>query len=153
MVLVQAPAEVQRDRLALRRTRQYVNRLMQWNRAAHLMFQTRRAAMNGRDLSATNSHARICINPIRVWTRLFTPALLDQLRNSSAAPASVVVYADGESIAAAALDLEQQAVLNELTDYQPCTLAQWAAVSHAADRAELADRCNLLVELGLAAVY
>ena len=139
--------------MALRRTRQYVERLVRWNHEAHLLFQSRRAAMNDDiRLHAADSAARICINPIRVWTRLSTPALLHRVRNSSSAPASVIVFADGESVAAAALDLQEQAAFNELTDFQPCTMAQWAAVSQIADRGELAARCRQLIELGLAAV-
>ncbi len=47
--------------------------------------------------------------------------------------------------------LEGQVLVNELADYQPCTIAQWARLSALVDAPQLAALVRHLVGIGLVA--
>ncbi len=47
--------------------------------------------------------------------------------------------------------LEGQVLINELADYEPCTVAQWARLSALVDAQQLTELVRHLVEIGLVA--
>ena len=59
-------------------------------------------------------------------------------------------YAVGNEIAVAAFELEGQALVNELSDYQPCTLTDWIDVTRVLEPGQLIEFSRQLLRLGLA---
>jgi hypothetical protein len=144
-----SPTPEQQDYIACQRARHAIEDLARRNRLKHVRFQELRS-MNEQSLAEleTNHQLRAYLNPIRTWARFVTTALLD---DDSQPPANVLVFANGNEISTAVLELEGQALINELADYSPCTLGEWAALSQLADRDELVDLCRDLVDMGLIA--
>ena len=64
-------------------------------------------------------------------------------------PATVLLFAVGDRFAARVFELEGQTLINELADYQPCTLEQWSKLSALADLDQLVSLCKTLSESGL----
>ena len=91
---------------------------------------------------------RIHLNPIRVWSRFTTPALLD---DDAPLPADVVFFAARDTIRTAVLEADGRAMVEELASWGPCTLEEWAALSRHADREGIAALCRDLAEMGLVA--
>jgi hypothetical protein len=90
---------------------------------------------------------RVHLNPVRLQTRLHTPALLE----GEAPPADVLFFAVRDGVATAVLDPFGQELLRELAALGPCTLGLWAASTVLADRDSLEQLCRDLVDMGLAA--
>jgi hypothetical protein len=141
---------VQRDYVTCQRARHAIEEIARKNRIAYVRFQELSSIVY-QFVPQLDSHdeLRILLNPIRTWVTFETAELLDE---DVQPPSNVLCFATGGDIATAALELEGQALLNELVDYQPCTLAEWATVSTWADRDELNEFCRDLAEMGLVAI-
>jgi hypothetical protein len=139
----------QQDYVACQRARHAVENLARENRLKHIRFQELSGLTDQwlKELD-TNTELRVYLNPIRVWARFATPVFLD---DDATPPADVLFFAVGSEIHTAVLELEGQSLINELADYQPCTFAEWAAVSRHGDRADLIESSRDLAELGLLA--
>ena len=140
----------QADYISCQQARHAVEERARDHRLAHVRFQERYSLVEKwlADFDAA-SPLRLYLNPIRTWTKFISPALLDESANP---PAHVLFFAHNGEISSAVLELEGQALINELADYQPCTLAEWAAVSSAGDAAELTEMVRDLATMGLVAL-
>ena len=145
----QCPSSEQQDYITCQRARHATEELARKNRLKHIRFQEL-CSLTDRSLDEldSNTDLQVYLNPIRVWSRFDTLALLD---DDATPPANVLFYAAGEEIGTAVLELEGQALINELADFQPCTLNQWMALTNQADPTELVDTCRDLAEMGLVA--
>jgi hypothetical protein len=144
-----ALSPVELDHVACQRARHAVEALARRHRLAHVRFQelcSLAAELAGTLLA--NRDLFVYLNPIRVWTRFATPALLDA---GAAPPADVLFFPRGTQMTTAVLEPPGRQRLRELEEYAPCTLEQWSVLSGEADREELADLCRDLAEMGLAA--
>ena len=140
----------QADYVACQRARHTVEALARQNRAAHVAFQClcHLSRERGEEWEP-DDELMIHVNPIRVWTRFETAALLGA---AASPPADVLFFAlDGQSTSAE-LEPAGRELLAELVELAPCTLSSWAAVSQSADREGLASFCRDLAEIGLVAV-
>lgn len=140
---------VQQDYVTCQRARHQVENLARANRLKHVRFQELLTLAG--ELSTeleTNGQLHIHLNPIRTWAQFSTPELLDA---EAVPPCNVLFFASGREIGSAALELEGQALINELADYQPCTLDDWSSLSHLADREQLMELCCDLARMGLVA--
>lgn len=141
---------VQRDYVACQRARHTIEDIARDKRIAYVHFQELSSIVDQfLPQLGSQEELRILLNPIRTWVTFETSELLE---DDVQPPSNVLCFATRGDIATAALELEGQALLNELVDYQPCTLAEWAAVSTWADRDELKEFCRDLAEMGLVAV-
>jgi hypothetical protein len=139
---------VQSDYVACQHARHTVELLAEAHRKQHVQFQQLRQNAAGAEmlfLPATIVH----LNPLRAWARFQTTALLEE---DDEPPCDVLLLADGDELATAALELEAQALVNELADIEPCTIAQWAEHAGLADHDELIDLCSDLAVIGLVAL-
>ncbi len=97
---------------------------------------------------------RVHLNPIRVWTRFETAALLQP---NVPRPAEIVCYAADGEIRLAVLEAGGLEKVRELAAISPCTLDDWLtynarfAGNHPPPRRVLADLCRELASLGLVA--
>ncbi len=90
---------------------------------------------------------RVHLNPLRAWCR---PAATGRGPSASRVPAAaVLLFRVDDGYVTRSFDLESQALLNELADYQPCTLDQWANHSALASPDELVAFCDELARAGL----
>jgi hypothetical protein len=139
----------QRDYVTCQRARHAVEGIARKNRLKHVRFQElftlkdRTIEEVGRD-----DRLRIYLNPIREWSRFITEVLLD---DGAELPADVLFFPLGEEVNTAVMELEGQALLNELADFQPCTINEWFALGQQADRDELIETSRDLAEMGLVA--
>jgi hypothetical protein len=142
-------APEQQDAVACQRARHAIENLARKNRLKHVRFHERYSLVS-RWLGEleTNQDLQIHLNPIRTWTRFVSAALLD---DDTPPPANVLFFAVGSEVSTAVLELEGQALINELADYEPCTLSQWAALTQLADRDELVSLSRDLADMGLVA--
>lgn len=139
----------QLDYVACQRARHQIEMLARQHRMKHLRFQelATLAEELGSELES-NSGLKVHLNPIRTWARFSTPELLDE---EATPPCNVLFFAAGGDVGSAVLELEGQALINELADYQPCTLEDWADLSQLADREQLIELCRELAKMGLVA--
>ena len=140
----------QRDYVVCQQARHQIEELARRNRLALVRFQELRSNSD-RLVPRLRSQdgVQIFVNPIRTWTRFHTTELLD---GEAPAPADVLLFAVDGEIGTAFLELEGRALFNELVDYQPISLGQWAALSQLADRDELAELSCDLSAMGLVAL-
>ncbi len=89
------------------------------------------------------------LNPVRLWRQLQTTALLEA---TDTAPANVLFFAVQGEIRTAVFELEGQALVNELADFSPCTIAQWSALTACGDSEQLVESTYDLAEMGLVAL-
>jgi len=139
-----ALSDRQRDYISCLRAR----RAIQTQRGKQLSAHRRFVSMTDSAVDPADRRARIHLNPIRIWNRLLTTEFLDA---GATPPCNVLFFATPTDVSLAMFELESQVLLNELADFQPCTIEFWAAHSFA-DRSQLSRFCNDLVAMGLAAV-
>ena len=141
-------AEIQHDLVSCRAARVRLKRMSRDLFRQQLAFRVaqRRCQPEQHSLQR-RSGLRLQLNPIRTWARLLSRVMLDGVDP----PANVLFFATPSGPSAALLELEGQALLNELEDWQPCSLDEWAALSHVADRAQLLDFCLELSRMGIVA--
>jgi hypothetical protein len=140
---------VQADYVACQWARHTVELLAEARREQHVRFQSLRQAAEAQAETLLLPATVVHLNPMRAWARFQTTALLEE---DDEPPCDVLLFADGDELATAALELEGQALLNELADIEPCTIAQWAEVVGLSDTNELIDLCGDLLALGVVAV-
>ncbi len=139
----------QRDHVACQRARHAVEAAAKRNRAGHLRFQELwSGAARLADEIDRAPGLRVHLNPIRVWSRFTTPALLD---DDAALPADVLFFVARDTIRTAVLEAHGRILVEELASRGPCTLDQWAGLSRHADREGLVELCRDLAEMGLVA--
>ena len=140
----------QRDYISCQQARHAVEQRARRDRLAYVRFQELSSLVDellpqvGRD-----DRLRLWLNPTRVWATFETTELVDE---DVEPPVNVLFFGSRGAVASAVLELEGQALLNELADYQPCHISQWAEVSSWADRDELIEFARDLAEMGLVAI-
>lgn len=117
------PLPEQRDYIACQRGRHAVEALARANRLAHVRFQEllSMSFALANELE-TNRKLKLCLNPIRVWSRFETTELLDE---SATAPAEVVFFPVGGDIHTAILETDGLERVRELSSLGPSTLDEW----------------------------
>jgi hypothetical protein len=88
------------------------------------------------------------LNPANCWIRWTTE---DEPAAAKSSSGSALFFLDGDDLRGIRMPLEGQVLINELADYEPCTVAQWAALSALVDHAQLAQLVRHLVSVGLVA--
>ena len=88
------------------------------------------------------------MNPANCWIRwdVETGLVEDETFSGSA-----LFFLDGNELRGIRMHLEGQVLVNELADYQPCTIAQWARLSALVDVPQLVALVRHLVGIGLVA--
>jgi hypothetical protein len=120
-----------------------VDRLARFLELRHAM---ETAGQAGQEWQADSSR-QIHLNPANCWTRWDPAVGLDDESLSS----SILFFLVGQELRGIRMRLEGQVLINELADYQPCTIAQWAQLSALVDAAQLAVLVRHLAEMGLVA--
>jgi hypothetical protein len=139
----------QKDYVACQRARHAVEAEAAQNRAGHLRFQEYWSVAEALlEELGTNAGLRVHLNPIRVWSRFHTRALLDE---DAEPPADVLFFAVRRTISTAVLEPEGQALVRELAEFGPVTLEEWLARGDAADRDALLEFCHDGAAMGLVA--
>ena len=139
----------QRDHIACQRARHAIENMGRNQRLAHVRFQEIASlAEQLVDELETNPGLQIHLNPIRVWSKFETGALLGEEIDS---PIDVLFFAVRNETSTAVLEENGRNLVEELATLAPVTLATWAAISEFADREELVELCRDLAEMGLVA--
>jgi hypothetical protein len=135
----------QLDYIACQRARHAIEETARQHRLKHVHFQELVTLTKVyREELVTNRHLLAYLNPIRTWGRFVSSALLD---DDTAPPADVLFFPVREEISTAVLELEGQAMINDLADFQPCTLDEWSGLSELVDRDGLVELSRDLAEL------
>ncbi|MDP6553354.1 MAG: hypothetical protein QGG71_01735 [Pirellulaceae bacterium] len=135
------------DMVDLQRAHSVIQRRWQQGQPSVRRYQALCQRSNSeRPLFEENSAIRIYLNPLRAWCRLQTSLFLD---DDVPPPATILLFAVGDLFASRVFELEGQTLVNELADYQPCTLDQWSKLSALADRDQLVSLCQDLSDSGL----
>jgi len=135
------------DMVDLQRARSVIQ--MRWQQCQRAVRRYRakcRQADGKRPMFEETPTLRVHLNPLRAWCRLRTSYFLV---GDVPPPATVLLFAVGNRFAARVFELEGQTLINELADYQPCTLDQWSELSALADHDELVSLCKILSDSGL----
>lgn len=135
-----------RDIVDLQRARNVIQRRWQQFQPAVRRYHALCQSTASQRLMQEDSTMRVHLNPLRAWSRVRTSELLTC---DVPAPATILLFAVGDVFATRVFGFEGQTLLNELADYQPCTLDQWSALSALANREQLLAFCQELSELGL----
>jgi len=88
------------------------------------------------------------LNPANCWIRWSTES--DVAANSRLS-GSALFFLDGSDLRGIRMGLEGQVLINELADYEPCTVAQWARLSALVDAPQLTQLARHLIDIGLVA--
>jgi hypothetical protein len=97
---------------------------------------------------AAQKPVQILLNPIRIWTKFHSRALLE---DGMEPPANILFFAGDSTVCTACLDLEGQVLVNELADFQPCTLQQWQSSTAFGDGSRLENFIIHFARIGLVA--
>ena len=147
-VAPEGPDDLQRDRASCEEARHRLRIMGRDLRRQNVAFRkAQRRCRLEQDALERRDDLFLQLNPVRTWGRLTSRIMLNHIEP----PANVLFFTTPSGPAAALLELEGQALLNELEDWQPCTLQEWAALSHLADRNQLTDFCRDLFEMGIVA--
>jgi len=140
----------QRDYITCQSARHEIEQVAREKRVAHIHFQEIRS-LNERNLDRleTDGDLQIHLNPLRVWKRFHTRALLDE---DAQTPADVIFFAVQSDISTAVLEDDGRRLIWELTEQAPITLDSWAATTDESDREELIELTRDLAAMGLVAV-
>jgi hypothetical protein len=134
------------DMVDLQRARRQIQRRWQQCQPMVRRYRANCQRTNGQRPLFENPSWRVHLNPLRAWCRLRTSYFLV---GEVTPPATILLFAVGDQFAARVFELEGQTLINELADYQPCTLDQWAELSALANRDQLVSLCEVLSESGL----
>jgi hypothetical protein len=143
------PTPEQQDHIACERARLGIQALGRQRRRDHLRFQELLSVSRqlARDLSR-GGKLTVHLNPLRVWSRFHTLALLDE---AAEAPADVLFFVVGQDTHTAVLDDEGRALIEELSALVPCKFKTWVAGSELAGEEKLRTLCIHLADMGLVA--
>jgi hypothetical protein len=112
-------------------------------------YQELRRAMDDKRLSLDgDSTCQLYLNPANCWMRWEAKSESAEEETFSG---SALFFLDGNDLRGIRMHLEGQVLVNELADYQPCTIAQWAQLSALVDAPRLAALVRHLVGIGLVA--
>jgi hypothetical protein len=139
----------QRDYVACQRSHFAVEAIGRNNHLGHVRFQELLSVAH-RLAAELDIHPglRFYLNPIRVWSRLETRAMLDQ---ETSPPTEVLLYAAPNDVRSAVLDAVGCSLVYELSSSDPLTLDEWESRSESAERATLVEFCRDLAERGIVA--
>jgi hypothetical protein len=132
---------VDAERILLR-----LQRLVETRFQRHQRFQQLRETMNLDSFSCHRCSLRL--NPISQWIRA---AGTREARQEQFLSGSVLYFLYCEEVYGLRMNLEGQVLINELADYQPCTVAQWARLTSLASEEQLERLVRQLAEMGLVA--
>jgi hypothetical protein len=117
------PLPEQRDYIACQRGRHAVEAAARVNRLGHVRFQDLLSMSPAlAEELETNPRLKLCLNPIRVWSRFETTELLDE---AAEAPAEVVFFPVGGDIHTAILEGDGLERVRELSSLGPATIEEW----------------------------
>lgn len=140
----------QQDHVTCQRARHGVEELARQQRLTYLRFQERYSLIEQWSKEFDErSRLRLYLNPIRIWGTFVSGALLEE---TTLPPVQVLFFPRRGEIRSALLELEGQALVNELADFHPCTLTDWSAVSRIGDLKRLLETTRDLAEMGLVAL-
>lgn len=106
-------------------------------------------AMADRHLSlGMDGTSQLHLNPANCWIRWTTD---DGPAEAESFSGSALFFLVGNDLRGIRMRLEGQVLINELADYEPCTVAQWAALSALVDHRQLSELVRHLVGVGLVA--
>ncbi len=135
--------------VAAERARLQIQEVLEVRRDRNQLFQRLRRAM--RDGVETTSRSSLCIhmNPVCRWIRMADEPAQERSPKSSG---SVLFFLVDNELRGLRMDLEGQVLINELVDYQPCTIPQWARLSTLADAQQLDALVGHFADIGLVAL-
>jgi hypothetical protein len=113
-----------------------------------------RRTMADRPLSlGAHGTSQLHLNPANCWIRWTDQAGSAESGSGeeTAYSSSALFYLDGSDLRGVRMRLEGQVLINELADYEPCTVAQWARLSALVDADQLTQLARHLVDIGLVA--
>ena len=130
--------------VAAERARLQIQQVLQMRRARFQRFQQMRRSQK----SFHEPSSYLYLNPVCRWIRISEEAVSQQQECLSG---SVLFFlADGD-VHGLRMNLEGQVLINELADYQPCTILDWAQLSSLADLQQLERLVRELADIGLVA--
>ena len=140
----------QTDYLACQKARHAVEEMGAEQHLEHVRFCEVRT-VTSKLLGDLESDGRLMlhINPIHVWTQFHTLSLLD---DDMTLPADVVFYASGSEIRTAVVNETARLLLQELDEFGPVSLDEWALRTSHSGRTGIVAACKELAELELIAV-
>jgi hypothetical protein len=138
----------QRDYLTCQHARHCVEELARARRGDYLRFAELSSVATelGRELES-DPRIKIQVNPVRVWARFTTAALLE---DQAEPPAVVLFYAGPAEIRTALLEPDSRVVVTRLASRKPCTLAALRR-SLASNIGDIEELCRDLSTIGLVA--
>ncbi len=134
------------DAVTVERVRLMLQEVLASRRDRQRRFEQLRVGMNQAPFCPRTCY--LTLNPISRWIRLADP---DSSGPWGAEGGSALFFLSGGEVRGARMTLEGQALMNELADYQPCTLCQWQQLSALAELGQLADLVQHLAQIGLVA--
>jgi hypothetical protein len=130
---------------ALVRIRRITDQRADSHRRFQVMRQVARQAATSDQEEITG---RLHLNPAHCWARCdISPPSGPGTTN----PGTVLFFLDDDQLRGLQMQLEGQVLINELADYQPCTVDQWARLSPLVDANQLQDLVRYLETIGLVA--
>jgi hypothetical protein len=126
-----------------------IRRAVEHRRGRHQRFQELRRVMRDQRIPREDESACLLhLNPANCWLRWESaPCSAEESGRTS----SAMFFLDGSALRGLRMQLEGQVLINELADYQPCTVAQWAHLSALVDAPQLIALVRYLEEIGLVA--
>jgi hypothetical protein len=91
---------------------------------------------------------RLHLNPANCWLRWTAENATD---GEATTATSALFFLHDSELRGMRMRLEGQVLINELADYEPCTVAQWAELSALTDRSQLVAFARHLIAIGLVA--
>ena len=135
--------------VAAERARLKISRMIGQRSDRYRCYQAVRCAMLSAcaELDETSS-CNIYLNPACCWTRLEADTSPIEGAHLGCSALFFLVENDLRGIR---MNLEGQVLINELADYQPCTIGQWSRLSSLLDITQLVSLVRHLGQLGLVA--
>jgi len=144
----------QRDYIICQRARHAVEESARKNRLAYVHFQELCSTSSQLlEEVGCNPDLRIYLNPIRIWSRFETRALLD---DDSETPADVLFFPLQGDIRTTVLEPVGYRRVRALAELSPCMIETWVEAPSAnrrdrATQSQLIEFCGELAEMGLVA--
>jgi hypothetical protein len=138
------------NRASLERAQRVIRRITKTQPGHCWRFRQLEASMSNRIDRMNVAKTRwIYLNPARCWAVLHPT---NPERASNRLPLNTLIYQSGEQLQGLVADLEGQVLINELADYQPCSIAEWSRLSSLASTAQLTELVRRLAACGLVAL-
>lgn len=134
------------DVVVFERARLQVQQVLETRRERHRRFLQCRQFMAGETFNVDESYLHL--NPVCRWIRMTEePTQSDPDCHSG----SVLFFLADHQVHGLRMNLEGQVLINELADYQPCTVVQWARISSLGNLQQLELLAQQLADIGLVA--